>query len=112
MMLYFIQSNISLETVMFQTHLASLVCPLPTVELGVHLDPSELGVHLDPSESIALRWWWLGLDTSGGLPCPLCSDIALDPLGHYAATCRRGDDVGLRHNHLRDTFVEFCHQAI
>ena len=80
-------------------------------ELGVHLDPSELGVHLDPSEySIAIQWW-LGVDTSGGLPCPLCSDIALDPLGHHAATCRRGGDVVLHHIQQRDAFVGFCHQA-
>ena len=46
-----------------------------------------------------------------GLPCPLCNDIALDPLGHHTATCRRGGDVVLRHNHLRDVFVGFCHQA-
>ena len=68
-------------------------------------------MHLDPNEfSIAIRWW-LGVDTSGGLPCSLCSDIVLDSLGHHAATCRRGSDVVLRHNHLRDAFVEFCHPA-
>ena len=35
-------------------------------ELGVHLDPSELGVHLDPSEFFIAIWWCLGVDTSGG----------------------------------------------
>ena len=60
-------------------HASSWLTVVPTVELGVHLDPSEF--------SIAIQWW-LGVDTSGGLPCPLCSDIALDPLGHHAATCR------------------------
>ena len=56
---------------------SSWLTEVPTVELGVHLDPSEF--------SIAIGWW-LGVDTSGGLPCPLCSDIALDPLGHHTAT--------------------------
>ena len=34
----------------------------------------------------------LGVDISKGLSCPLCTDIALDPLGqdHHAATCRQG----------------------
>ena len=35
----------------------------------------------------------------------------MDPLGHHAATCREGGDVVLHHNHLRDVFVELCHQA-
>ena len=46
-----------------------------------------------------------------GLPCPLCSDIELDPLGHHAATCRRGGNVVSPPCNLRDAFVEFCHQA-
>ena len=64
-----------------------------------------------PSEFCVAIRWWLGVDISRGLSCPLCTDIALDPLGHHAATCRRGGDVVLRHNHLRDVFVELCHQA-
>ena len=43
--------------------------------------------------------------------CLLCPEIALDPLGHHALSCRRGGDVVLRHNHLRDIFVDFCHNA-
>ena len=70
------------------SHASSWLTVVPKVELSVHLDPRELGVHLDPSEfCIALRWW-LGVDISGALPCPLCNDIALDPFGHHAATCR------------------------
>ena len=42
------------------------------------------------------------MDTSGWLPCPLCSEIALHPLGHRAATCRRGGDVVFCHTHLRE----------
>ena len=37
--------------------------------------------------------------------------MALDPLGHHVATCRRGGDVVIRHNRLRDVFLSFCHQA-
>ncbi|KAL5464048.1 hypothetical protein EMCRGX_G033005 [Ephydatia muelleri] len=59
---------------------------------------------------IAVKWW-LGLDTSRGSSCALCPDVALDPLGHHAATCRRGGDVVIRHNRLRDVFLSFCHQA-
>ena len=65
-------------------HASSWLTVVPTMELGLHLDPSEFCVAI---------WWWLGVDISEGLPCPLCSDIALDPLGHHAATCRRGGDV-------------------
>ena len=51
------------------------------------------------------------MDISRGLPCPLCPNTALDPLGHYAATGKKGGDVVTRHNPLRDVFVDFCHQA-
>ena len=54
---------------------------------------------------------YTGLDTSGGSLCPHCPDIALDPLGHHAASCRHGGDVVARHNHLRDIFANFCHRA-
>ena len=43
--------------------------------------------------------------------CPLCTDVALDPLGHHAVTCRHGGDVVVRHNHLRDVVVDFCRRA-
>ena len=33
------------------------------------------------------------------------------PLGHHAATCKRGGDAVLRHNKLRDILVESFHQA-
>ena len=59
---------------------------------------------------VALKWW-LGHDLSRGSLCPLCPDTALDPLGHHALTCRRGGDVVMRHNQLRDAFVDFCHSA-
>ena len=49
------------------------------------------------------------MDISRGLSCPLCTDIALDPLGHHAATCRQEGDA--TDNHLWDVFVEFCHHT-
>ena len=41
----------------------------------------------------------------------VCSNIALDPLGHHAATGRQGGDVVVCHNPLRGAFVEICHQV-
>ena len=55
--------------------------------------------------------WWLGLETTTASCCLLCPEIALDPLGHHALSCRRGGDVVLRHNQLRDVFVDICHKA-
>ena len=70
-------------------HAASWLTVVPSVGLGLHLDPNELQIVVK---------WWLGLDTSRGSSCALCSDVALDPLGHHAATCRCGGDVVIRHN--------------
>ncbi|KAL5510755.1 hypothetical protein EMCRGX_G006356 [Ephydatia muelleri] len=53
----------------------------------------------------------LGLDLSYGSCFPLCPDIALDPLGHHAVTCKRGDDVVSCHNKLRDILAESCRRA-
>ena len=75
---------------------------VPSVELGLHLDPHEF--------CVGIRWW-LGLDISRGLSCSLCPNTALDLLGHHAVTCKKGGDVVTRHNRLRDVFVDFCHQA-
>ncbi|KAL5494380.1 hypothetical protein EMCRGX_G015702 [Ephydatia muelleri] len=55
--------------------------------------------------------WWLGLDTSGGSLCPVCSQKALDPLGHHATTCTHGGDVVARHNLLRDVVANLFRQA-
>ena len=83
-------------------HAGSWNSAIPSTGLDLHLDSAEC--------QVALRWW-LGLDTSGGSQCPLCPDIALDPLGHHAATCRHGGDVVTWHNRLRDTLANFCHWA-
>ena len=51
------------------------------------------------------------MDTSQGSQCALCPDNALDPLGHHAITCKRGGDVVVRYNTLRDVLAETCHRA-
>ena len=57
----------------------------------------ELGLHLDLSDFCVAIQLGLGVDTSGGgggggrgggLSCPHCNDIDLDPLGHHAVMCR------------------------
>ena len=51
------------------------------------------------------------MDTSGGSLCSLCPEVALDPLGHHAVSCKRGGDAVIRHNQLRDVFAEACRRA-
>ena len=70
-----------------------------------------LGLDLEPNELHASVRWWLGLDTSGGSLCPVCSQKALDPLGHHATTCTHGGDVVTRHNLLRDVVANLFRQA-
>ena len=41
----------------------------------------------------------------------LCPGLALDHLGNHATTCKRGGDVVIHHNHLRNVIVEFCNHA-
>eukprot|EP00731_Ephydatia_muelleri_P012402 Em0006g1296a len=67
--------------------------------------------HLEPNEFQVAIKWWLGMDVSFDSCCPYCPNHRLDPLGHHALTCKHGGDVVLRHNSLRDVFVESCHRA-
>ena len=60
-------------------HAASWISVVPSVSLGLHLDPSEF--------QVAIKWW-LGMDTPGGSLCSLCPEVALDPLGHHAVSCK------------------------
>ena len=46
-----------------------------------------------------------------GSCCPLCPEIALDPLGHHAVTCKRGGYVVYSHNKLCDVLAESCRRA-
>ena len=50
-------------------HAASRLSVVPSAVLGLHLEPNKL--------QASIRWW-LGLDTSGGSPCPVGSEKALD----------------------------------
>ena len=80
--------------------------------LWVSVPPSgEPGLHFDPSEFRTAISWWLGLETTRASCCLLYPEIALDPLGHHALSCRRGSDVVLRHNQLLDVFIDICHKA-
>eukprot|EP00731_Ephydatia_muelleri_P019513 Em0012g338a len=83
-------------------HAASWLTVVPSPGLNLHLEPNEF--------QIAVKWW-LGMDVSFGSCCPHCPDHRLERLGHHALTCKHGGDVVLRHNSLRDVFVEFCHRA-
>eukprot|EP00731_Ephydatia_muelleri_P029936 Em0021g459a len=92
----------SIEIVLKET--ASLQQRSTNVEGGLNL-------HLEPNEFQVAIKWWLGMDVSFGSCCPYCPNHRLDPLGHHALTCKHGGDVVLRHNSLRDVFVESCHRA-
>ena len=83
-------------------HASSWLSVLPSQGLGLHLDA--------PVHQVAIKWW-LGMDTSQGSQCALCPGNALDPLGHHATTCKRGGDVVVRHNTLRDVLTKTYHRA-
>ena len=101
---------LNMSSIADKAHLLSVSSPHAGSWLSV--TPSEgLGLHLDPSQLQVAIKWWLGLDLSYGSCCPLCPEIALDPLGHHAVTCKRGGDVVSRHNKLRDVLAESCRRA-
>ena len=83
-------------------HAASWISVVPSVSLGLHLDPSEF--------KVAIKWW-LGMDTSRGFLCSLCPEVVLDPLGHLGVSCKRGGDAVIWHNKLRDVCAEACRHA-
>ena len=83
-------------------HASSWPSVIPSVGLGLHLDPAEFQTAM---------MWWLGMNSSVGSACPFCPDITLDPLGHHAVSSRHGGNVVIRHNHLRNIFTELCHHA-
>ena len=80
---------------------------VPSVSLGLHFDPQEFNTELK---------WWLGVNPSVGLDgnlmaCPLCPGNSLDSLGYHCVTCKRGSDVTLRHNAIRDVLFSTFHRA-
>ena len=84
-------------------HASSWISVVPSVGLGLHLDPAEF--------QAAVKWW-LGMNSSVGPVCPFGPNITLDPLGHHTVSCRHGNDVVIRHNHLRNIFTEFSNPLI
>ena len=84
------------------SHASSWLSVLPSQGLGLHLDA--------PVHQVVIKWW-LGMDTSQGSQCALCPGNALDPLGQHATTFKRGGDVVVPHNTLRDILAETCHRA-
>eukprot|EP00731_Ephydatia_muelleri_P001419 Em0001g1419a len=83
-------------------HASSWLSVVPSVGLGLHLDSSEFHTAVI---------WWLGMNFTARSSCPFCPDIALDPLGHHAVSCRHGGDVVIRHNRLRNIIADFCRRA-
>ena len=77
-------------------HAASWISVVPSVSLGLHLDPSEF--------QVAFKWW-LDMDTSeGSLRC-LCSEITLTLLATIQFP------VSEWRNQLKDVFAEACRRA-
>ena len=83
-------------------HASSWLSVVPSVGLGLHLDSSEFHTAVK---------WWLGMNSTARSSCPFCPDIALDPLGHHAVSCRHGGDVVIRHNRLRNIITDMCRCA-
>ena len=76
-------------------HASSWLSVVPSVGLGLHLDSSELHTVMK---------WWLDMNSTATSSCPFCPDIALDPLGHHAVSCRHGGDVPDIFSHTRYIF--------
>ncbi|KAL5469225.1 hypothetical protein EMCRGX_G030449 [Ephydatia muelleri] len=75
-----------------------------------------LNLHLEPNEFQVAIKWWLGMDVSFGSCWPYCPNHRLDPLGHYALTCKHGggqvevgSGLGLDrlHSHPADVLVNW-----
>ena len=52
-------------------HTSLWLSVVPSVGLGLHLDPAEF--------QVAVKWW-LGMNSSVGSVCPFCPGITLDVL--------------------------------
>ena len=52
----------------------------------------------------------MGLD-GNLMACPLCPGNSLDPLGYHCVACKRGGDVTLRHNALRNVLFNTFRRA-
>ena len=90
-----------------RARLLSVAAPHSSSWLSVVLSPG-LGLHLESNDYKMAIKWWLGLDTSGRSMCPFSPNIALDPLGHHAVTCRHGGNVVIL---LQDEIFDLCRYA-
>jgi hypothetical protein len=70
--------------------------------------PSEsLGYVLSPREFSVLLKWWFGMNVFDSVfACPGCG-AAMDRAGYHALTCRHLGSFGVRHNALREVFLQF-----
>ena len=88
-------------------HASAWISVVPSVSLGLHFDSQEFNTELK---------WWLGVNPSVSLDgnlmaCPLCPGNSLDSLGYHWVTCKRGSDVTLRHNAIRDVLFSTFRRA-
>jgi len=74
--------------------------------------PSEaLGYVLTPPEFTVLIKWWCGMEVFDSVfACPSCG-YAMDRAGYHALTCRHAGSLGVRHNALREIFLNFLGRA-
>jgi len=78
--------------------------------LGV-IPSADLGYVLTPPEFTVLLKWWCGMDVYDSVfACPSCG-VAMDRLGYHALTCRHAGSLGVRHNALREIFLDFLCRA-
>ena len=89
-----------------------LAISAPQAHAWLRAQPSpKLGLDLLPNEVQALVKWGLGLPVfTDADACSHCSQT-LDIHEHHALICHAGGDVVTRHNHLRDSFADFCRRA-
>jgi hypothetical protein len=78
--------------------------------LGV-IPSADLGYVLTPPEFTVLLKWWCGMDVFDSVfACPSCG-CAMDRGGYHALTCRHAGTLGVRHNALREIFLDFLGRA-
>ena len=72
---------------------------------------ADLGYVLTPPEFTVLLKWWCGMDVFDSVfACPSCG-CAMDRGGYHALTCRHAGTLGVRHNALREIFLDFLGRA-
>jgi hypothetical protein len=78
--------------------------------LGV-IPSDALGYVISPREFSVLLQWWCGMNVySAVFACPGCG-TAMDLAGYHALTCRHMGSFGVRHNALREVFMQFLAQG-